>query len=182
MKTVHHIQFTDEYLKVAQRIVLAQQTFTRLLYLNPWFSWLPPIIFSGYLVVMASYQLLDLFSGVLFGSLLILSIANMISKPRTLAKARDRNPLRGTVVTQSADDNGIDSVSSLGNSHVHWTAFSRAVIYTQGVLLKLPTRNYIWLPDASLTEGSPEEVRQLVTAHVKDVDTRTGEPPQAAGD
>src|SRR5580698_5203491 len=115
MKTVHHIQFTDEYLKVAQRIVLAQQTFTRLLYLNPWFSWLPLFILSGYLVVMASYQLLDLFSGDLFGSLLILSIANMISKPRTLAKARDRNPLRGTVVTQSADDNGIDSVSSLGN-------------------------------------------------------------------
>ena len=53
MKTIHHIQISDEYLKVAQRLVLLQRTFARLLYITPWFSWLPPIIFSGYLVGMA---------------------------------------------------------------------------------------------------------------------------------
>jgi hypothetical protein len=170
MKTVHQIQITDEYLKVAQRLVLSQQTFTRWLCVNPWFSWLPPIIFSGYLVGMAFYRILDLFSGVLFGSLLIVSLANLISKPRSLAKARNRNPLRGTVVAQSTGENGIDSVSSLGSSHLHWAAFSRALVYPKGILRKLKTRNYVWLPDESLTEGSPEDVRQLVTEHVKDVE------------
>jgi hypothetical protein len=74
------------------------------------------------------------------------------------------------VVTQATDENGIDSVSSMGTSHVHWSAFPRALVYKQGVLLKLQTRNYIWLPDESPTEGSPEDVRQLVSKHVKEVE------------
>jgi hypothetical protein len=88
--------------------------------------------------------------------------------PRSLAKARNRNPMKGSIVTYSMDELGVDSVTPVSNAHLQWAALSSAIIYAAGVLLKTQTRTYMWLPDVSLTQGLPEEVRQLVANHVKD--------------
>ncbi|MFL6600871.1 MAG: YcxB family protein [Steroidobacteraceae bacterium] len=64
-------------------------------------------------------------------------------------------------------DEGIDTSSALGNSHLKWTIMLQPAIFQDGVLIKLSRVNMIWLPDSALVEGSAADVRQLLAANVK---------------
>jgi hypothetical protein len=49
-----------------------------------------------------------------------------------------------------------------------WRGIARAIAYPQGVLLKMKSGALFWLPDLSLTEGSPADALQLLGAKVRD--------------
>lgn len=55
-----------------------------------------------------------------------------------------------------------------------WSGVLRAIFYPHGVLLELSPRIYSWLPDRSLTEGSPAQVRQLLADRLKERTRRSG--------
>jgi hypothetical protein len=76
--------------------------------------------------------------------------------------------MKGSVVTYVMDEQGMDNVSLVSSAHLQWSAFSRAITYPQGVLLKMQSRAYMSLPDKSLIEGSSADVRQLLAEHIKD--------------
>ena len=104
----------------------------------------------------------------MLGGLIAFSVTIQFLIPRNLAKARARNPLNGTTPAISMDESGVDLVTPVSNAHLEWPAFSRAIVCPEGVLLKLKTRSYVWLPDNSLTHGSPQDVRQLLAENVKE--------------
>jgi len=168
MKTMHRIEVTEEYLKEAQRLVLSQNKTLRMIYLNRGLWWLSLVVLVGCVIFLASMDALDWFLGLFFGAVITLSILGQILMPRSLAKSRNRNPMKGSLVTYSMGELGVDSVTPVSNAHLQWAAFSSVIIYADGVLLKMQMRAYMWLPDVSLTEGSPQETRQLVANHVKD--------------
>jgi hypothetical protein len=168
MKTMHRVEVTEEYLKEAQRLVLSQNKTLRMIYLNRGLWWLSLVALVGSVIFLAATHALDWFLGLFFGAAITLSVLGQILMPRSLAKARKRNPMKGSVVTYSMRELGVDSVTPVSNAHLQWAAFSLAIIYADGVLLKIQSRTYLWLPDVSLTEGSPEEARQFVRNHVKD--------------
>ena len=68
----------------------------------------------------------------------------------------------GASVTLS--ENGISTIMESSQTHAQWSAYDHALRYKDGLMLmhmkKLPI---LWLPDSSLIDASPEEVRSLVT-------------------
>jgi hypothetical protein len=76
--------------------------------------------------------------------------------------------MKGSRVTVSMDETGVDTVTPVSNAHLRWAGVSAAIIYAGGVLLRMQTRTYLWLPDVALIQGSPGDVRGLLADHVKD--------------
>jgi hypothetical protein len=58
-------------------------------------------------------------------------------------------------------------VVSIFNNHPNLPWIERG-IYPNGVLIKFSRFSMLWLPDQSLTEGTPAEVRQLLADNVKE--------------
>jgi hypothetical protein len=168
MKVTYKIDFNDEYLSVAQRLVLSQNTMSRLTYVSRWFAWPPLIAMAGFLIYFFVSDGLDWSLGLMLGGLIAFSVTIQFLIPRNLAKARARNPLNGTTPAISMGESGVDLVTPVSNAHLECPAFSRAIVRPEGVLLKLKTRSYVWLPDNSLTHGSPQDVRQLLAENVKE--------------
>jgi hypothetical protein len=62
------------------------------------------------------------------------------------------------------DESGIDIAGALGNSHLKWEALYLPVVKRDGVLLKITKAGGLWLPDRTLVEGTPNDVRRLISA------------------
>jgi hypothetical protein len=124
-------------------------------------------MFAGALAWLLQYHEVSWPMVAMFGSLLILTFVQPILNRRALAKARNRNPIKGSTVTFSVDEQGVNTVGPNSNSHIQWPGLPSAIFYSQGVLLKLQSRFYMWLPDKSLVEGSPADARALVRQNVK---------------
>ena len=103
----------------------------------------------------------------MFAGFLALSFVGEIVARRSMSNARKRVRTIGTTNTVSMDENGIDAQGILGNSHLNWPAMLKPAIYPNGVLIKFSRTNVVWLPDQSLVEGSPADVRQLLATNVK---------------
>ena len=82
--------------------------------------------------------------------------------------ARGRFRAKDTTITVSMDANGIDLSGANGNSQLKWSAALKPAIYPDGVLIKFSRFSMIWLPDHSLIEGTPGEVRELLAENVKE--------------
>ncbi|MFL6603675.1 MAG: YcxB family protein [Steroidobacteraceae bacterium] len=103
----------------------------------------------------------------LCGALLVLSFGGEAFKRWSLAKARERVRTKGSTITVTMDDQGIETSSAFGTAQLNWKIMLEPVIYSDGVLIKLSRVNMIWLPDTALAEGSPADVRQLLAVNVK---------------
>ena len=167
MKVVYGVVLTDEYLKDVQRLTFEQNTMLRLTYQTWWIMWPPRVIVAGFLAWMFVYDVVSWPVVAFFGSVLILTFVQPILSRRALAKARNRSPIKGSTVTFSVDEQGVTTVGPNSNSHMQWSGLPSAIFYPQGVLLKLQSRFYMWLPDKSLVEGSPADARALVRQSVK---------------
>jgi hypothetical protein len=166
-KTVHRIVVTDVYIAELQRLSIAQNKVFKFVYQTWWAWWLPRAIFAGVVVFGLAYHLDWGFTAV-FSVLLVISFLGSWSGRRGLAKARDRVRFKGSTTTVTMGENGVDVVGEAGNTHLKWSGLLPPVVYPNGVLLKLSRISYLWLADQALTEGSPEQVRQLLAEHVKD--------------
>jgi hypothetical protein len=166
MKTAHQIVLTEEYIAEAQRLAIAQNTALRLMYQTWWFLWIPRFIFAVAAIVFwfLNSSFFALFLVLMFG----LSFLGQYLLRRNLAKARRQFRAKGTTTTVSMDSNGIDTLGDFGNSHLKWVAVLKPAIYSNGVLLKLSRVSVLWLPDQSLIEGTPVDVRKLLAENVKE--------------
>jgi len=165
MRTVHRIVLSDEYIAEAQRLTIAQNRTLRLMYQTWWVWWLPRVVIVGLLGFLLIEKLT--FDAVLLGAFLVLSFFGELFSRRTLARARDRTRAKGSTTTLAMDENGIDAVGALGNTHLKWTAILPPAITPDGVLIRLSQLNGMWLPDKALVEGSPSDVRPLLNVNVK---------------
>jgi YcxB-like protein len=166
MKTTHPVVVDDDYLKEAQRLSISQITGLRLIYQTPWIWWGGRAIFVAAIIFMIDID--DAPGAILFALFLLLSFVAPRRQEKSLSKARERSPVKGALVEFSLDEQGFDSVAPNRDAHVKWPGVLRAILYPHGVLLELSPRNYSWLPDKSLTEGSPADVRQLLTDRLEE--------------
>jgi hypothetical protein len=165
MKTTHQILLTDKYIAEAQRLAIAQNTVLRIMHQTWWFFWVQRLIFLGAATFFWSFgdsNFFLCFLALMFG----LSFLGPFLSRRNLAKARRQFRAKGTTTTVSMDAAGIDMQGAPGNSHLKWAAMLKPAIYSNGVLIKLSRLSIVWLPDQNLSEGAPEDVRQLLAENV----------------
>ncbi len=164
MRTTHRVVADDEYLKEVQRLSISQNRALRLIYLTPWVWWGSSAIYLAAVIFMIA---IDFAGGAIpFALFLLLSLYMPRRQEKSLNKARERSPVKGGLIVFSLDDEGFESAAPNRNLQVKWPGVLRAIFYPHGVLLELSPRNYSWLADRSLTEGSPADVRQLLTDHL----------------
>jgi hypothetical protein len=166
MQATHRIVFDDGYLRKTQRLAIAQDWALKFVVYPTYWRWWP--IRAALLVgVLFTYKGAEWVGLASFSLLFVASFLGPLFLQHALSKAR-RNRFTDSVATFSLTGDGIDTVGLDGTTHVQWSAVVKASIHPEGVLLKFTERNYVWLPDQSLTDGSPAAARQLVDAHVKD--------------
>ncbi len=166
LRTTHRILVDDTYIRESQRLTIAQNATLRLIYQTRWVVWLPRVVLFACVVSSPFLETLRP-TAVLCGALLALSFGGEVFKRRSLAKARERVRTKGSTNTVTMDDQGIETSSAFGTSHLNWKIMLEPVIYPDGVLIKLSRVNMIWLPDTALVEGSPADVRELLAANVE---------------
>jgi hypothetical protein len=165
MKTTHRFVMTDEYIAKAQHRSIAQNKMLKFLYQTWWARWLPRVVIVA---LMMFLYMINLGSTVaLLGIMLMFSFAAEWFGQWSLAKARQRVRAKGTTITFSMDDQGIDIEGAGGNSQLKWSAMLQPAIYADGVLIKFSRFAMVWLPDQALIAGSPAEVRNLLSENVK---------------
>jgi len=166
LKTTHQFVMTDEYIAKAQHVTIAQNKALKFLYQTPWARWLPRAVIVAMMIFL---YLINLRSTVaLLAVALLFSFAAEWFGQWSLAKARKRVRARGSTITVSMDDQGIDIEGANGNSQLKWSAMLQPAIYPDGALIKFSRFAMVWLPDLALTTGSPADVRNLLADNVKD--------------
>src|SRR6185312_1870193 len=161
-KTVHQLLLTDEYAAEAQRIVIAENRTLRLVQQTWWVRW-------GFRIMVVGGAGFCLYVGLrseaaLFAGLLLLSLAAEYMGRRSNARIRRLGRAKGTTTTVSMDEDGIDIVGALSSSHLKWEGLRyQPAIRSDGVLLKIAKARGVWLSDRTLTEGTPSNVRQLIS-------------------
>ena len=108
------------------------------------------------------------FPALFCGGIVAMSFIGQYMFRRNLAKSRRQFRAKNTTTTVSIDANGIALAGANGSSQLKWSAVLKPVIYPNGVLIKFSRFSMLWLPDQSLTQGTPAEVRQLLTDNVKE--------------
>jgi hypothetical protein len=164
MIAAYKVVFTDEYLEEAQRIAIAQNRTLRLLYQSQWVRWGPRVILALALIPVIMFQVY--WGAAIIAFPLLMSFLQPIHSRRSLARARRSNPVRGSETSISMNDGGLDLVSAHSHGHTDWAGVMRVTLYSNGVLLELQPRRFVWLPDQCLIEGTPEQVRSSLSAHV----------------
>jgi hypothetical protein len=104
----------------------------------------------------------------LLGVFLVVSFTGEWFGRWNLAKARKKVRTKGTTSMVTMNDQGIDMEGANGNSHLKWSAMLQPAIYPDGVLIKFSRFAVVWLPDQALIDGSPADVRRLLSENVKD--------------
>jgi hypothetical protein len=154
MKTIYRVEVTEQYLEEARRLGISQNPVMKFIFPSRWTMWPRAIIISGFMIYLYVIQQLSFPFDAFLGAMIVVSFVGPFLNRRSLARTRQRNPVKGSVLNYSMDEEGFDLVTPVSNAHLQWTAFSRAINYPQGVLVKMRTNAYIWLPDKSLAEGS----------------------------
>jgi hypothetical protein len=160
MRTTHQIVLNDEYIAESQRLGIAQITALRLMYQTWWFLWIPRVVIAGTII----YFLLNdsAWTAVFCGVVLAGSFFGQYVFQRNLDKGRRKFRAKGTTSTVSMDENGIDMVGALGNSHLKWLAVLQFVIYANGVLIKLSRVSMLCALAAGACATGPRQKKNLI--------------------
>jgi hypothetical protein len=164
VKTTHQIILTEEYIAEAQRFSIAQNMALKWMYQMWWVQWVARIIIVGFIIYSLMNHIVS--TAALFGVFLAISFLGEWFGRRNLAKARDNVRAKGSTTVVSMSEQGVDIDGALGNSHLKWPAMLQPTIYPQGVLMRLSRLSAMWLPDETLIEGSPADVRQLLARNI----------------
>jgi hypothetical protein len=165
MKVAYSVPVTDEYLKDVQRLVLAQNTGLRLIYQTWWFMWPPRIVSAGFIVWMCLSDAPSFSIVALFGAVLIFTFIQPMLSRRALAKARNRNPIKGSTVTFSIDEQGVNTIVQTATRSCNGPA-CRQRSSIRKVCFSRCTQEGSCGPDESLVEGIPADARALVRQNV----------------
>jgi YcxB-like protein len=142
-----------------------------------WYRWLRP---TGVLVWIASVALIYFSKGALadwpsiglFLFVLLVIAALIFSTPLDGAVSRRRirkiPTLNDDWVIRLSDD-GMSSSGKRGEGRLHWSGFSKARRFADGLLLFQGPYLFHWFPDSACTQTAlPSEVGDLVRRHVFD--------------
>jgi hypothetical protein len=92
----------------------------------------------------------------------ILFAALLLAGPKFdywIAKRRLRkSPFYGQTARATLDGDGYTEVNALSNHTLSWAAFTRVIRMQDGFLLGLGPRQWHWLPDSALVNGTVAEV------------------------
>jgi len=165
MRTVHHLLYSDEYIAESQSVVIAQNRALRFIHQSWWVWWPPRIALVGATAICWTAQLNR--AATLTAACLLFTFWGEHFGRRSLAKARNRVREKGTTTTVSMDENGIDTVGARGSTHLKWEAVTLPVVKADGVLLMVTSASGLWLPDRTLAEGTPNDVRDLIALKAK---------------
>lgn len=154
-KTVHRIVWDDAYIAAAQRMIIDQQNWSLRILYKWWPWWLPRIVIVSIIgsLAVTGVKFDWAFYAYIVG-FLILSLFGEYCTHRSLARARARNRNRGSTSTVTLNSEGIDIVGAVA-----------IMVKADGVLLMTSNLLGLWLPDAAITEGTPDDVRKLIAAH-----------------
>src|SRR5271168_1932557 len=155
MKTTHQIVLNDEYIAESQHLAIAQNTTLRLMHQTWWLLWLARLILLAAGLVDYFVSGDWVFPALFCGGIVAMSFIGQYMFRRNLANARKNLRAKDTTTTVSMDVSGIDMLGAFGNSHTQWIAILKPVIYPVGVLIKFSRFSMLWLPDQSLTQGTP---------------------------
>jgi membrane protein implicated in regulation of membrane protease activity len=167
MKTTHKIVSTDGYIAEAQRLAIAQNKGLKFIYQTWWALWLPRVAMIAF-IFFCVVNHFDWSLTAIFVGFLVLSFLGEWLGRRGLAKARKTIRFKGSTTTVSMDENGVDVVGPVSNSHSKWAGLLKAVVHPNGVSIQVSRISWIWLPDQALVEGSPEDVRKLLAENVRE--------------
>jgi hypothetical protein len=165
-KTVHRIVWDDAYITASQRMVIDRQNWSMRIIYKWWGWWIPRVVVVAIIGGLALARVrFDRAFWAYMGGFLILSVFGEYWTHRSLARARARHRNRGSTTTVTMSDEGIEIVGALGSSQLKWKAPRSISVKPDGVLLMHSNLSGLWLPDAALAEGTPDDVRQLVAKH-----------------
>jgi len=166
IKTVHRIVWDDTYIAAAQQMMIDRQNWSLRVIYKWWGWWIPRVVV---VVIIGGMAVAGVrFDGTFYayiGGFLLLSLFGEYWTHRSLARARARNRNRGSTTTVSMSEGGIDMIGALSSSQLKWKAPRSISVKPDGVLLMMANLSGVWLPDAALAEGTPDDVRQLVAAN-----------------
>jgi hypothetical protein len=166
LKTTHQIVLTDEYIADAQRLSIAQNKALRLMYQMWWTWWIPRVALAGFMIYGFINHFGWSFSAECGGFLVFSFVGEWLAR-RSLAKARKKVRFKGSTMTISMDDVGVEVVGESGNSHAKWSGILSREVYPNGVIVRFSPRATVWLPDEALTAGSADEVRRLLAENIR---------------
>lgn len=160
IRTLHRIPADDAYVARQQRLILDQGWKARLMYRSSAFQLaiLAVILFPFFYARYVGHQSFPL--PLWLGALALWTIGqwtrlSALSKSRAAVK-------RALPAAVELREDGIRTERPRGSAQLRWSGFPRAAFYPDGVLLIAgPVGAGLWLPDAALAEGTPEDVRAL---------------------
>lgn len=82
------------------------------------------------------------------------------------ARRLRKSPFYGCVATIEVDDDGYCYQSDPMSTRGSWRLFTSANRLQDGFILFDTDGNCMWWPDSALVEGTPEQMRSLLQAHV----------------
>jgi len=77
----------------------------------------------------------------------------------------------GTEARVDLSRDGLRFTSPDFASEIKWSAFLSAVQFSDGILLYRAPWDYVWLPDASITDGGPNDVRAIARSAISKYET-----------
>jgi hypothetical protein len=103
-----------------------------------------------------------LFAAILAGVMLLSPRMDLWFYARKLKKT----PYYGSVATIDVDDDGYSYRTDTMSAQVSWRLMTAAHRMQDGFILFDTAGSCIWLPNSGLVEGTPEQVRRVLQAHV----------------
>ncbi len=86
-----------------------------------------------------------------------------------LLKSRFRqSPFINEEVEITISDEGYHELSNKSESKSLWSVFTKAVVFSDGFLLLQGPGLFNWLPVKNITQGSPQELNQLIKNNIKE--------------
>lgn len=106
-----------------------------------------------------------LFAGLLVFVILLL-VFLVFFRTRLFRRQVFQSPFFGEAFSMECSEAGFSLHGSQVDTKATWAIVTRAIAFTDGLLLLSGPQQARWLPDACLTRGSPEQVRTLIRGQV----------------
>ncbi|HTA66617.1 MAG TPA: hypothetical protein VK753_14065, partial [Xanthomonadaceae bacterium] len=105
------------------------------------------------------------FAGLL-AFLIFLLVFLVFSRARLFRRRVSQSPFFGEAFAMECSEAGFSLHGTQVDTKATWAIVTRAIAFTDGLLLLSGPQQARWLPDACLTRGSPEQVRALIRGQV----------------
>ena len=159
----YRIEKSQDYLRRARASILDGHPKYKLVsfMLDRRVIWVTRFGLVGGAFFMGFSGLLNLSMIVFYSAALLITVVVPYRNEQVLRSAARRKD----ILSVHLEEDGLTVISSGNESEFRWPACIRAVEHADGLLLMFKARAF-WLPDDALTNGTPQEARDLVSKSV----------------